>query len=67
MAVHFVGFRDSTQFQRAVAVFGQPDFIHRRWDVRAKQEIVGSDIAVFATGAVTDRASHPSFDDSTCF
>jgi hypothetical protein len=67
MAVHFVGFRDSAQFHRAVAVFGQPDFVHRRWDVRAKQEVVGSDVAVFATGVVTDRASHPSFDDSACF
>lgn len=66
MAVHFIGFKDNTQFNRAIQVFGVPDFIHRKWDVRARQEVVNGDTAVFATGNVTDKAVHPSFDDS-CF
>lgn len=67
MAVHFIGFKDSTQFHRAITVFGTPDFIHRKWDVRARQEVVKGDVAVFATGNVTDTAVHPSFDDSSFF
>lgn len=67
MAVHFVGFRESAQFHRAVSVFGQPDFVHRRWDVRAKQEVVGDDSVVFAAGSFEAQPAHPSFDDSTCF
>ena len=67
MAVHFIGFKNSTQFHRAVNVFGTPDFIHRKWDVRAKQEVVNGDVAIFATGSVNDTAIHPSFDDSSFF
>lgn len=32
--LHFVGFRGD-EYNRAVAVFGTPDFIHRSWDARA--------------------------------
>lgn len=66
MAVHFIGFSNTTQFFRAVKVFGTPDFIHRKWDVRARQEVVAGDVAVFAKGTAHDIAVHPSFDDS-CF
>jgi hypothetical protein len=67
MAIHFIGFTDSSQLHRAIKVFGQPDFVHRRWDVRARQEVVGGDIAVFARGSQDQQAQHPSFDDSQFF
>lgn len=47
MALHFVGFSDD-RYWNAVAIFGLPDFYHRIWDVRARQEIVEGDVAVFA-------------------
>jgi len=63
MALHFIGFRDD-RFWSAVKVFGPPDFIHRRWDVRAWQEVVDGDTAVFAAGTRDDTPAHPSFNDS---
>jgi hypothetical protein len=51
-ALHFVGFKDD-RYWNAVAVFGVPDFYHRIWDVRARQEVVEGDIAVFANGDET--------------
>jgi hypothetical protein len=44
--------------------FGQPDFIHRNWDARAKSEIVPGDIGVFAYGTERDPIAPYSFDDS---
>jgi hypothetical protein len=32
---HFVGFRDD-RYNRAIRVFGRPDFVHRFWDRRAR-------------------------------
>jgi cation diffusion facilitator CzcD-associated flavoprotein CzcO len=61
--VHFIGFRGD-EYNRAVRVWGKPDFIHRRWDVRAQQEIEPEDTAVFAVGTCADEPRHPSFDDS---
>jgi hypothetical protein len=76
-AVHFVGFRGE-EFNSAVRVFGQPDFVHRHWDVRAQQEVaretawdvteakevgVFEDVVVFAT-AKTERFVPWTFDDS---
>jgi len=51
--MHFVGFRDERywkdeQYQRAVEIFGRPDFFHRRWDMRAYQEIAPGDTVVWA-------------------
>ena len=46
---HFVGFRDDA-YVRAIRVFVRPDFIHRRWDHRARREIADGDTIVFATG-----------------
>jgi hypothetical protein len=51
-ALHFVGFKDD-RYWNAVKVFGLPDFYHRVWDVRARQEVVPGDVAVFATGDET--------------
>lgn len=63
MVVHFIGFRDD-RYHNAVKVFGQPDFIHRHWDVRAKQEIAEGDVAVFAKGTENDTPCAYTFNDS---
>lgn len=63
MAVHFIGFRDD-RYHNAVKVFGQPDFIHRYWDVRAKQEIAEGDVVVFAKGTESDAPRAYTFNDS---
>ena len=53
MAVHFVGFRGD-RFQRAVRVFGYPDFVHYVWDHRAVEEFdPDQNFYVFATGDET--------------
>lgn len=42
-------------YARAVAAFGEPDFIHQRWDVRAYQEAdVPGDVVVIAQGTAVD-------------
>lgn len=49
-ALHFVGFRGD-EYHRARRIFGEPDFIHLRWDRRAKREIdFDRDTVLFATG-----------------
>lgn len=67
MCIHFIGFTNTAQFESAKRVWGTPDFIHRRWDVRAQQEVVEGDVAVFAKGTAKDTPQHPSFDDSVHF
>ena len=66
-AVHFVNFSRSDQFANAVKVMGQPDFIHRVWDYRAKAEIMPGDISVFAIGNVDDVPRKFAYDDSAYF
>lgn len=61
--VHFVGFKGD-EFVRAKTIFGEPDFIHRQWDGRAKSMTVPGDVAIFARGTVDDDPSLFSFDDS---
>jgi hypothetical protein len=51
-ALHFIGFKDD-RYWNAVRVFGLPDFYHRIWDFRARQELVDGDVAVFAFGDET--------------
>ena len=63
MALHFIGFKDD-RYYNAVKVFGAPDFIHRHWDVRAEQEIMPGDVAVFATKTCCDIPSVYAFNDS---
>lgn len=46
--VHFVGFRGD-EYNRARRIW-TPDFIHPRWDIRARREIADGDIIVFAEG-----------------
>lgn len=64
--VHFVGFTDPERFNRAVRVFGQPDFVHRNWDVRAAYggERGPNDVFVFAKGDEKQTPKPFAFDDS---
>ena len=48
-AAHFVGFRGD-EYLRARRVFGPPDFIHQRWDRRARREIADGDLVLFNRG-----------------
>lgn len=60
--IHFVGFRGD-EYMSAVRAFGEPDFIHRGWDLRAQREIADGDLVVFATGAQDQEPRTKSFDD----
>lgn len=67
--LHFVGFKDprvtkDERFDRAVRVFGWPDFYHRGWDMRARREIMAGDTIVFARGDDRQQPRLHSFDDS---
>jgi hypothetical protein len=69
MALHFVGVNHpartkDARYDNAARVFGPPDFVHRRWDVRAWQEIAPGDVVVFATGTAADELKINAFDDS---
>jgi hypothetical protein len=55
-ALHFVGFRGD-EVHSARRVCGEPDFWHRTWDVRARDEVMPWDVAVFAK---YDPAAPPS-------
>jgi hypothetical protein len=73
MAVHFVGFRGD-EYTRAVRVFGQPDFFHYHWDVRAAYsgEIAIGDIVIFARAIdyqrfISNTPVKEAFDDSARF
>lgn len=50
--VHFVGFNpnDTMKWDRAVRVWGQPDFMHAIYDYRVKGETMPGDTVVFARG-----------------
>ena len=65
MAVHFIGFRGD-EYTSAVRVFGKPDFVHRRWDVRAAfgGERHPDDTLVFAKGTDADTPDKWAFNDS---
>jgi hypothetical protein len=61
--LHFIGFNDD-RIWNARRVFGEPDFYHRVWDRRARQEVVEGDVAVFATGCIEDVPKPIGWDDS---
>lgn len=65
-ALHFVGFRNDA-YNRAVRLFGKPDFIHRHWDKRAVDEVFEGDTVVFAVGDENQPVALHSDDDSVCF
>lgn len=62
-AWHFVGFKDD-RVRSATRVFGQPDFWHRRWDARARDEVMEGDVVVFADGNEDSSVDPFAFDDS---
>jgi hypothetical protein len=72
-ATHFVGFPDPRRetptpaYHAAVRVWGEPDILHRCWDVRAQQEIAPGDVVVFAKGSIADPPNPYTFDDSQFF
>ena len=47
--LHFVGVRGDRR-AHAVKVFGEPDFVHPRWDLTAQGEIAEGDVIVFGEG-----------------
>lgn len=67
-ALHFVGFRGE-EWWSAVRIWGQPDFIHRHWDARAKfgGELHPSDTVIFAKGDEHSPVVPFTFNDSECF
>lgn len=72
MAVHFVNFKDprrekDERYHNAVKVMGEPDFIHRYWDIRAKAEVMPDDVAIFAVGNYSDKPRMFAYDDSAYF
>lgn len=64
MAIHFIGFKEPQRFANATRIWGNPDFIHHHWDVRAMQEIAPDDCAVFAKGDDSIQPKEHSWDDS---
>lgn len=65
-SVHFVGFRGD-EYLSAVRVWGEPDFFHRVWDVRASHEVVEGDLVVFARFKDIQDPRSQAFDDSAVF
>ena len=63
---HFVGFKDD-RYLTAVKTFGKPDFIHRFWDRRARDEVAPGDVVFFADGDETQAIREFAFDDSANF
>lgn len=63
---HFVGFKDD-RYLTAVKTFGKPDFVHRFWDRRARDEIAPGDVVFFAEGDETQPVREFAFDDSANF
>jgi uncharacterized protein (DUF2342 family) len=61
--LHFVGFKDD-RIHIARRVFGEPDFYHRHWDLRAVSMVLPGDVAVFADGDEHTTPKLQAFDDS---
>ncbi|MER9436665.1 hypothetical protein NKJ04_17380 [Mesorhizobium sp. M0618] len=56
--VHFVAFTEE-QLRKWRCVFGDPGYIHERWDVRAHQEFLDGDTIIYANNTprrIEDRA-----------
>lgn len=71
-ALHFVGvfppvIRGDDRYDYMVRIFGVPDFVHRRWDRRARDEIVAGDVAVFADGLTEAAPVNPNAYDDSAF
>ena len=59
---HFIGFRGE-EYWSAVKVWGEPDFYHIGWDLRAQRDIADGDTVVFAKGDADQQPSRRSFND----
>ncbi|PCJ68255.1 MAG: hypothetical protein COA62_15950 [Rhodobiaceae bacterium] len=64
--IHFVGFKND-RYWNAIRVWGQPDFVHRRWDHRAISDIEDADTVIFADGNEHQRLARYSYNDSEFF
>jgi len=65
MAIHFVNFRDDTEYQNAIKVWSVPYFVHKVHDRRMYQEIdTENDIVVFSKYAKLEPNPIYSYDDS---
>lgn len=60
--IHFVGFRGE-EYNAAKKIWGQPDYFHLGWDLRARREIAANDTIVFAKGEHNQEPRVKSFDD----
>jgi hypothetical protein len=60
--LHFVWFRKD-EYNRAKAVFGEPDYVHPGYDTRALRDIAPGDTVVFARGEHDQPVSDRIFDD----
>jgi hypothetical protein len=62
--VQFVRFsRFDQRYWNAVAIFGQPAFLHQKWDRRTAREIADGDLVVFAKGDADQEVSEFNGDD----
>lgn len=66
MALHFIGFKGD-EYNRAIKIWGQPDFVHRHNDNRSKQDIIPEDTVIYANGEENRNRGIYSFNDSEHF
>jgi len=60
--VHFVWFRGD-EYARAVAIWGQPDYVHHGYDLRARRDTQDGDTVVFARGGHDQAPAERSYAD----
>jgi hypothetical protein len=60
--LHFIGFRGD-EYNRAIRVFGPPDFIHMLHDHRMYGDVGPDDVLIFAPGADPDVISKFAWQD----
>ncbi|GEM_PF-2250371 len=61
--VHFVWFRGE-EYWSAVKVWGEPDFVHIGWDLRAQRNLGKDDVVIFAKGPHDQVSAAVSWDDT---
>jgi hypothetical protein len=63
--LHFIGFRGD-EYYRAIRVFGQPDFVHKFFDGRVREEADVNDTFIFANGS-ENKFTKYNWDASSAF